>query len=150
MQLACWRYLPLRMIGVVPGARQPLSTRGPAGTPGHEDDVGSICLTWAELVELEPQLQTLLWRAREAGACCSTFTDVDRVFGPVRNELTTLVGFSGQHHRHPVLGSTQAYQVAYSKLYDAVAGLLPSRVGRTKEGFERQPARGNTLARRAG
>jgi hypothetical protein len=114
------------------------------------DDLGSVCLTWAQLVDLEPGLETLLWRAREAGACCRTFTEVDRVFGPVRNELTALIGFAGQHHRHPVLGSTEAYQVAHSKLYHAVAGLVTSHAARPEEDPERQPAHGNTLARRAG
>jgi anti-anti-sigma regulatory factor len=90
-----------------------------------DDARGGVGLTWAELVDLEPRLETLLLRARGAGAGCRTFTDVNRVFGPVRNELAGLIGFGGQHHRHPVLGSTGAYQVAYAKLYDAVAGLLP-------------------------
>jgi hypothetical protein len=116
----------------------------------NEDDLGSVSLTWAQLVALEPGLETLLWRAREAGAGCRTFTDVARVFGPVRNELTALIGFAGQHHRHPVLGSTEAYQVAHSKLYHAVAGLVTSRPARAEEGLARQPARGNALARRAG
>jgi hypothetical protein len=86
---------------------------------------GNGSITWAKLVELEPQLQTLLWRAREVGAGCHTITDVDWGFSPLRNELTALIGFTGKHHRHPVLGGAAAYQVAYAKLYDAVAGLLP-------------------------
>ena len=139
MQLAYWWYLPLRMMGVVPRAPH-----------ANGDDLASVCLTWAQLVELEPQLETLLWRAREAGAGCRTFTEVDRVFGPVRNELTALIGFAGQHHRHPVLGSTEAYQVAHSKLYHAVAGLVTSRAARAEEHLARQTARSNTLARRAG
>jgi anti-anti-sigma factor len=115
-----------------------------------DDPQGSVGLTWAHLVELEPRLETLLWRAREAGARCRTLTEVDRVFGPVRNELTALIGFAGQHHRHPVLGSPEAHQVAYSKLYDAVAGLLPSRFARAEEAVERQSALGNISARHAG
>jgi hypothetical protein len=86
-------------------------------------------ITWGQLVELEPQLGALLWRARRAGAECRTFNDVHRVFSPVRNELAALIGFAGASNRHPVLGSTEAYQVAYWKLHDAVAGLLPSRAG---------------------
>jgi anti-anti-sigma regulatory factor len=116
----------------------------------NAENEGSACLTWARLVELEPQLETLLRRAREAGTGCRTFTDADRAFSPVRHELTALIGFAGQHHRHPVLGSTEAYQVAYSKLYDAVAGLLPSRADRTEENRERQAAPGNILAPCAG
>jgi hypothetical protein len=127
------------MIGVVPRAPH-----------ANVNDVGSVCLTWAQLVELEPQLETKLCRAREAGAGGRTFPDVARVFGPVRNELTALIGFAGQHHRHPILGSNEAYQVAHSKLYDAVAGLLASRAPRSEEVLARQPARGNTLARHAG
>jgi anti-anti-sigma regulatory factor len=85
-------------------------------------------IAWSELVELEPQLETLLWRARQVGAACRTFADVERAFAPLRNELTGLVGFLGKRHRHLVLGSTGAYEVAYWKLYDAVAGLLPDLV----------------------
>jgi hypothetical protein len=84
-------------------------------------------ITWDKLVELEPQLETLLRRAQTAGAGCRTFTDVDRVFGPVRNELADLIGFSGKHHNHPVLGSVAALEVAYWKLYDAVAGQVAGR-----------------------
>jgi anti-anti-sigma factor len=86
-------------------------------------------VTWGRLVELEPRLDFLLWRARLAGGGCRAFTDVDRVFGPLRNELAELIGFAGTHHRHPVLGGVGAYEVAYWKLYDAVAGLLPARAG---------------------
>jgi anti-anti-sigma regulatory factor len=86
-------------------------------------------VTWAELVELEPQVKELLWRARLAGAGCRTSSDVERAFGPVRNELAGLIGFAGRHQHHPVLGSVGAYAVACGKLYDAVAGLLPARAG---------------------
>jgi anti-anti-sigma regulatory factor len=84
-------------------------------------------VTWSQLVELEPQLATLLWRARMAVVKCSTVTDILRAFGPVRDDLTGLIGFAGKHHQHPVLGSAAAYSVAYWKLYDAVAQLLPRR-----------------------
>jgi anti-anti-sigma factor len=131
--------------GVAPGATD---DREPH--PNGDDAPGSVCLTWAQLFDLEPRLETLLWRAREAGAACRTVTDVDRVFGPVRNELTALIGFAGTHHRHAVLGSPRAYQVAHAKLYDAVAGLLPGRAARAEAVLETQPAPGNYLARRAG
>jgi hypothetical protein len=62
----------------------------------------------------------LLGRARLAGVRFQTFADVDRIFGPLRNELAALIGFAGKHHRHPVLGSAGAY----GELYEAVAGLL--------------------------
>jgi anti-anti-sigma regulatory factor len=97
-------------------------------------------IAWAELVELEPQLESLLKRARTAGASCRTFTDVDRVFGPVRNELAALIGFAGKHHRHPVLGSVGALEVAYWKLYDAVARLVAGRAAGTHEPADKQRA----------
>jgi hypothetical protein len=80
---------------------------------------------WSQLAELEPQVQDLLWRAREAGAGCRSRADVDRIFSPLRHDLAGLLGFSGCHRRHRVLGSIGAYEVAYRKLYEAVAGLLP-------------------------
>jgi hypothetical protein len=86
-------------------------------------------VTWYGLVEGEPMLAELLWAARQAGAACRRWSDVARVFSPVRNELARLIGFSGRHQRHPVLGSAAAYEVAYWKLYEAVAGLVPGRAG---------------------
>jgi hypothetical protein len=47
------------------------------------------------------------------------------VFAPFRNAVADLVGYLGRHRDHPVLGSVGAYEVAYQRLYDAVAGLLP-------------------------
>jgi anti-anti-sigma factor len=90
------------------------------------DVQGTFGVTWGELVEAEPQVESLLWRAREGGARCRTFADVERGFGPLRNELAGLFGFAGKHRRHPVLGSVGAYQVAYWKLYDAMAALVPA------------------------
>jgi hypothetical protein len=95
-------------------------------------------VTWQDLVELEPRLGDLLWRARQAGARCLCRADVNRVFGPLRGALVDLVGFTGHHHRHPVLGSTEAYQVVYWKLYDAVAGLLPGHAAGTAVAPETQ------------
>jgi len=81
-------------------------------------------ITWGELTALKPRLEELLWAARAASATCRRWSDVNRVFAPIRNTLTGLVGFARRHHRCRVLGSVGAYEVAYWKLYDAVAGLL--------------------------
>jgi hypothetical protein len=83
-------------------------------------------VTWAELVEREPAVEDLLWQARSAGASCRSVAAVERAFAPLRSDLTELIGFMGKHHRHPLLGSVGAYEVAYWKLYDALANLLPS------------------------
>jgi hypothetical protein len=101
-------------------------------------------VTWGQLVELEPQIQELLWRVRMAGTSCRTSLDVERAFGPVKNELAGLIGFAGKHHRHPLLGSVGAYAVAYRKLYEAVAGLVPGRAAGAQEAPEKQ--RGETVA----
>jgi len=82
-------------------------------------------VTWVQLTGLEPRLNELLWKAREGGADCRCHEDVTRAFVPVRNALADLVGFLGANRDHPVLGSVGAYEVAYWRLYDAVAGLLP-------------------------
>ena len=95
-------------------------------------------VTWHDLAALEPRPGELLWRARQAGVGCRCWSDVERVFRRVRNELAELIGFTGKHQRHPVLGSTGAYQVAYRKLYDAVAGLLPGHAGGAVEAPEKQ------------
>jgi hypothetical protein len=120
------------------GGAEACAGPGPGATDGRKryPDVDAVQrtfrVTWGELVELEPQLETLLGRARTAGASCRTFTDVDRAFGPVRNELAELIGFAGKHHRHPVLGSVGALEVAYWKLYDAVAGSVAGRAAPQK------------------
>ena len=95
-------------------------------------------VTWHDLAEMEPRLGELLWRALQAGVGCRGWSDVERVFSPIRNAVAELAGFAGHNHRHSVLGSTGAYQVAYWKLYDAVAGLLPGRAGGTAEDPEKQ------------
>jgi len=82
-------------------------------------------VTWGELTGLEPQLIDLLWRARAAGAGCRDWEDVPRVFAPFRDAVAELVGLRGKYGTHPLLGSIGAYEVAYWRLHDAVAGLLP-------------------------
>jgi hypothetical protein len=86
-------------------------------------------VTWRDLIALEPALEELLETARETSAICRRPADVDRFFVPIGNELAGLVGLTGKNHRHPVLGSTKAYEIAYWKLYDAVVGSLPARSG---------------------
>ena len=84
-------------------------------------------ITWHELVDLEPKLAQLLWESCRACVNCRRWPDVDRIFAPIRNSLAELVGFARRHHRHPVLSSHGAYEVAYWKLHDAVSALLPRR-----------------------
>jgi hypothetical protein len=96
-------------------------------------------ITWRDLAELEPKLGELLWKARQACVHCRRWSDVDRVFAPIQGALAELVGFAGKHHGHPVLGGSGAYQVAYWRLYDAVAGLLSGRAGSMEKAPEKQP-----------
>jgi hypothetical protein len=103
-------------------------------------------ITWGDLSALEPGLEELLWRARRAGGTCRAWSDVDRHFEPLRTGLVELVGFAGKNHRHPILGSSGAYQVAYWKLYDAVAGLLPRRAG-AEESTDQQRGEKRTESR---
>jgi hypothetical protein len=84
-------------------------------------------VTFGRLVDLEPQLEALLWQARQAGATCGSRADVGRTFSRLRDQLSGLIGFSSQHHRHPVLSSVGAYEVAYWKLFHAVADLVPGQ-----------------------
>jgi hypothetical protein len=82
-------------------------------------------VTWNELASLSPALGKLLWQARAAGARCRRREDVEQVFAPFRAALAELVGLRGKHRANPVLGSVGAYEVAYWRLHEAVAGLLP-------------------------
>jgi hypothetical protein len=79
---------------------------------------------WLQLADLEPGLYPLLWRARQEGAACRDWPEAQRAFARIQSELTDLVGLLGRHHRHPILGTVGAYEVAYWKLYEAVTGLL--------------------------
>jgi hypothetical protein len=81
-------------------------------------------VTWGELAGLEPRLNELLWQARAAGAGCRCCEDAHRVFALFRGALAELVGFSGRHRAHAVLGSVGAYEVAYWRLHHAVSALL--------------------------
>jgi hypothetical protein len=101
--------------------------------PKVRDVENSAGITWNELTDQEPQLQELLWQARGASVSCRRWSDVERTFAPIRNALTELVGFNGRKYWDPVLGSSMAYQVAYWKLFDAVAGLLTIRAGSSPE-----------------
>jgi hypothetical protein len=87
-------------------------------------------VTWHDLVALEPRLADLLWRARQMCAACRCWSDLDRAFVPIRNALVELLGFAGAHRSHPVLGGPRAFQVAYWRLYDAAAWLLPDGADR--------------------
>jgi hypothetical protein len=78
-------------------------------------------VTWGELVELEPGLAHLWWQARQAGSACRNWADARWIFALVRRDLATLVGLTSKHHRHPVLGTVGAFDVAYWRLFDAVA-----------------------------
>jgi hypothetical protein len=102
-------------------------------------------VTWGQLAGLEPRLDELLWKARADGASCRCGEDAERAFAPIRNALGELVGFRAGQSSHPVLGSLGAYEVAYWRLYDAVAGMLPSATPDIpftgEEGAARPPSR---------
>jgi len=106
--------------------------------PNVRDMERSAGITWGDLTALEPRLEELLWAARRASVGCRRWSEVDPVFVPIRSALTELIGFAGGHHRHPVLGSAGAYQVAHWKLYDAVAGLFPCCADFAEEALEKQ------------
>jgi hypothetical protein len=106
--------------------------------PNFQDLERFSGITWSDLTALEPQLGELLWTARHACVTCRRWADVDQAFAPLRSTLTELVGFNGKHHRHPILGSAGAYEVAYWKLYNAVAGLLPGRGTAAEESLLKQ------------
>jgi hypothetical protein len=109
--------------------------------PNFRDLEKQSGITWHDLVELESRLTKLLWDARHACVNCRRWSEVEQAFAPIRNALTELLGFAGTHHRHPVLGTPGAYQIAYWKLYDAVAGLLPYHAPGAEEAPDKQRAK---------
>jgi hypothetical protein len=94
-------------------------------TPKVQDLERAHGVTWGQLADLEPQLAELLWQARAAGTGCRGWDDVSRLFAPFRNRLAELIGFMSRNSRHPILASVGAYEVAYWRLHEAIAGLLP-------------------------
>jgi hypothetical protein len=82
-------------------------------------------VTFGRLVNQEPRLERLLWEARKVGATCRSQADVLAAFDTVRNQLSELIGFSSPHRVHRLLGSVGAYEVAYWKLFHAIADLVP-------------------------
>jgi hypothetical protein len=106
--------------------------------PNYRDLERCHGITWHDLVDLEPALAELLWQAREACVLCHSWSDVEGVFAPVRAALTQLVGFARKKRWHPVLGGVGAFEVAYWKLYDAVAGLLAVPAGGSEMDPEKQ------------
>jgi hypothetical protein len=76
---------------------------------------------------MEPALEELLGTARQTSVICRRWADVDRFFVPIGNALSRIVGLARKNQRHPILGSAKAYEVAYWKLFDEVAGALPAR-----------------------
>ena len=51
---------------------------------------------------------------------------MQQAFAPIRNRLSDLIGFAGRRRQHCVLGTPEAYEVAYWKLFHAVADLVSS------------------------
>ena len=86
-------------------------------------------ITWHDLVDLEPKLARLLWESRQASVICRRWSDLERVFAPIRNSLADLVGYGRRRRWHAVLAGREAYEVAYWKLHGAVAALLPHSAG---------------------
>jgi hypothetical protein len=93
----------------------------PAGVQDVKHERG---LHWRQLADLEPRLYSLLWRARQEGVACESWPQARAVVVRLASELTSLVGFQGEHHRHPILGSVAAYEVAYWMLVEAVTSRL--------------------------
>ena len=102
-------------------------------------------ISWHDLVDLEPKFAELLWEASGAGASCRNRPEMDSVFAPIRNALAEIIGFARRHHWHPILGSLGSYEVAYWKLYGAVAGSMPTSAGGAEEAVQRH--RRGTVAR---
>src|SRR5271166_5115910 len=82
-------------------------------------------VTWRQLASAEPELNTLLEQARDAGGC-RTLEQVNRQFNQFKNPIHKLVGFCGKHNGHPLLGTQAAYDVTYWRLRNAVAGDHPT------------------------
>jgi hypothetical protein len=99
--------------------------------PDVQDLENLVGISWRDLAELEPQLETLLWWARSRGATCRTLADVKQAFRSVQNELAGLFDFVRGQRRHPLWGRPEAYAVAYWKLYDVVSAPVRSTLSGT-------------------
>ena len=77
-------------------------------------------LTWEALVELEPRLEGLLGRVLAARPIRRRGANYEGIWGRFKDPLSDLVGYFLPSSRDPRLRSTEAYDVAYKKLYDAL------------------------------
>jgi anti-anti-sigma factor len=116
--------------------------------PKGQDVERTHGVTWNELAALEPRLGELLRQARVAGASCRSWQEVRPLFAPFRDAVAELVGFLSRNRGHTVLGSVAAYEVAYWRLHDAIAGLLPRPATDPPRADVRTRAAANRKARR--
>ena len=83
-------------------------------------------LTWEQLVKLEPELGRLLERAKATKSRGKHFCANARWYGfgqwrfaGLKPRLLWLVGWQ-RPDKHPVLSSTEAYDLAYETVYEAL------------------------------
>jgi hypothetical protein len=76
-------------------------------------------ITWQQIVRAEPRLIVLLQEAKSVDDTDPHFcaNEVWYAQGGLRDRLTELVGWGAQN---PVLRTSEAYDVAYNKVYGAL------------------------------
>ena len=79
-----------------------------------------VPLTWEVLVELEPRLESLLNRVLAARPTRRRGANYEGIWGQFKDPLSDLVGYFLPSNRDPRLRSTEAYDVAYKKLHNAL------------------------------
>jgi hypothetical protein len=78
-------------------------------------------MTWAQMVRIEPKLKTLLMKARSCKStknfCANRIWYGNTTTCGLKGELVHLVGWSARDAR---LRTSEAYDLAYSKIYNAL------------------------------
>lgn len=79
-------------------------------------------MSWKKIIEIEPRLQELYEKARKLSK--RKDKDIDRIWGGftgLKSELCRLVGYDMDVYNE-VLCTSEAYEIAYRKIYNALAG----------------------------
>lgn len=87
----------------------------------HRGD-GFMDVSWSELVRLEPRLKTLLQHAKSyqgGEGFCANKVWYGGDFLALRERMSRLVGWD-RKTGYFILGTSEAYDIAYDKLYSAL------------------------------
>lgn len=79
-------------------------------------------VSWDQLELLEPRIAVLLARVRAVRPSIKDEWDEERCWNRFKKPIADIVGYLGENRGHPVLGTTEAYDVVYWRLHNTLVG----------------------------